>query len=132
MVFQKISDRAFTLLEVMIAVAIIAIAMVTLLGSQARSLSHATEAHFNVVAPMLASLKLAEMAGGVIPAVNDDGDFGEDFSGYKWKMEVEDAEFATSEVLGALTEPLQKVELTVWWSDTPYSYTITSYGRSPN
>ena len=129
---QKISNRAFTLLEVMIAVSIIAIAMVTLLGSQSRSLSLATEAHFNVVAPMLASLKLAEMAGGVIPAENDDGDFGEDFTGYKWKVEVEDAEFTTSEVLAALTKPLRKVSLTVWWSDTPYSYTIPSYGRSPN
>lgn len=127
-----ITDRAFTLLEVMIAVSIIAIAMVTLLGSQSRSLSHATEAHFNVVAPLLASLKLAEMAGGVLPAANDEGDFGEDFSGYKWKVEVEEATFAASELLAVLTEPLQKVALTVWWSDTPYTYTITSYGRSPN
>lgn len=123
------TERAFTLLEVMIAVSIIAISLVTLLGSQSRSLSHATEAQFNVVAPMLASLKRAELESGTIVAANDEGDFGEDFSKYSWKMEVEDAVFDTPEALAQMEMPLQRVALTVSWNDTPYSYTLTFYGR---
>ena len=125
------SDRAFTLLEVMVAVAIIAVALVTLFGSQSRSLSYATEAKFNIVAPMLASLKLAEVERGIVVISDDEGDFGEEFSGYTWKMEVEDAEFELETPVG-LKNPLQKIALTVLWSGSPFSYTLTSYGRGPD
>ncbi len=121
--------RAFTLLEVMIAVSIIAITLVTLLGSQSRSLTHATEAQFNVVAPMLASLKLAEVERGVVAMENDDGDFGEDFPGYSWKMAVQIAAFENHQDLAGMKRPLQRVELTVRWGTTPYSYALTYYGQ---
>ena len=121
--------RAFTLLEVMIAVSIIAIALVTLLGSQSRSLSHATEAQFNIVAPMLASLKLAEVERGVVAMENDEGDFGSDFPGYSWKMLVQVAAFENHQDLAGLKRPLQRVELTVRWSTSPYSYALIYYGQ---
>lgn len=122
------SDRAFTLLEVMVAVAIIAVALVTLFGSQSRSLSYATEAQFNIIAPMLASLKLAEVERGIVAISDDEGDFGEDYSGYSWKMEVEEAELEL-ETPVEMKNPLQKIALTVLWSGSPFSYTLTSYGR---
>lgn len=124
-----VNKRAFTLLEVMIAVSIMAIALVALFGSQSRSLSHATEAHFNIVAPMLAAGKLAEIKGGDAFISNDDGDFGEEFPGYSWKIETENASFDSPEALTNLAKPLQKIELTVLWNETPYSYTLTYYGR---
>jgi len=124
-----VNRRAFTLLEVMIAVSIMAIALVALFGSQSRSLSHATEAHFNIVAPMLAAGKLAEIKGGNALMANDDGDFGEDFPGYSWKIETETAFFDSPEALTNLAKPLQKIELTVLWNETPYNYTLTYYGR---
>jgi general secretion pathway protein I len=127
--YLAINNRAFTLLEVMIAISIIAIALVTLLGSQSRSLSHATEAQFNVVAPMLAALKLAEVERKIVVAENSDGDFEEDFPGYSWKMEVEDAVFERPKALASLVPPMQKVELTVLWSGSPYSYSLLYYGR---
>lgn len=116
----------------MIAVSIIAIALVALFGSQSRSLSNATEANFNIVAPMLASGKLAELEGAKDAPVGDEGDFGEDFSGYTWKLETEDASFASSEVLAELTKlenPLKRLELTVSWTGTNFSYTLVYYGR---
>lgn len=124
------TDRGFTLLEVMVAVAIIAMTLVTLFGSQSRSLSYATEAQFNIVAPMLASLKLAEFERGVVPVSDKDGDFGEEFAGYSWKMEVEDADLEL-ETPVEMKKPLQKIELTVLWSGSPFSYTLTAYGRPP-
>ena len=123
------NKHAFTLLEVMIAVSIIAIALVALFGSQSKSLSHATEAHFNVVAPMLASGKLAELESGNDAPYNDEGDFGDDFPGYNWKLETENANFDSPEALANLEPPLQKVELTVSWSASKFSYSLTYYGR---
>lgn len=119
---------AFTLLEVMVAVAIIALALVTLFGSQSRSLSYATEAQFNIVAPMLASWKMAEVERGYDAAAGNGGDFGEDFSGYTWKMEVEEVDLELKNPLEQ-KNPLQKIELTIEWSGAPFSYTLTSYGR---
>jgi general secretion pathway protein I len=113
----------------MIAVSIIAIALVALFGSQSKSLSHATEAHFNVVAPMLASGKLAELEGGNDAPYNDEGDFGDDFPGYSWKIETDNANFDSPEGLANLEQPLQKVELTVFWSASKFSYSLTYYGR---
>ncbi len=126
------NNRAFTLLEVMIAVSIIAIALVALFGSQSRSLSHATEADFNIVAPMLASWKLAELEGADVAPNNDEGDFGEDFQGYTWKLETDNATFDGIDSLANLEKkesPLKKVALTVLWTGTKFSYTLTYYGR---
>ena len=125
-------NRAFTLLEVMIAVSIIAIALVALFGSQSKSLSNATEANFNIVAPMLASGKLAELEGARDAPGSDEGDFGEDFPGYTWKLETEDAPLDSIDALAQLTKmenPLKKLELTVSWTGTKFSYTLTYYGR---
>lgn len=121
------NKTAFTLLEVMIAVSIIAIALVALFGSQSRSLSQATEAHFNNVAPMLASLKLAELQSGIIPLENDDGDFDNEFSDYKWEIEVSDAPLGSFETLENIQDTLQQVTLTVSWSETTYTYSLTHY-----
>lgn len=121
---------AFTLLEVMIAVSIIAVALVALFGSQSRSLSIATEAQFNILAPALAAMKLAELESGIIDLENDDGDFGEEFPGYIWTIEAEDAVFDQPDGLINLTRPLRKIDLKVSWNETNYSYLLTYYGRA--
>lgn len=128
----KSDNRAFTLLEVMIAVSIIAIALVALFGSQSKSLSNATEANFNILAPMLASGKLAELEGAENAPGNDEGDFGEEFPGYTWKLDTEEATFDSIDTLANLAkleDPLKKLELTVLWTGTKFSYTLTYYGR---
>lgn len=123
------NKQGFTLLEVMIAVSIMAIALVALFGSQSRSLSQATEAHFNVVAPMLASGKLAELKAETSAPNNDDGDFGDEYPGYTWEIETETASFDSPDALVNIEKPLQKVELTVSWNETKYSYILTYYGH---
>ena len=127
--FLVTGKGGFTLLEVMIAISILAIAFATLFGSQSRSLSNATETLFNTHAPMLASLKLAELESGVISSGEISGDFGEDFPGYGWEMVVEDAGLYTIEALADLEVPIKKVILTISWSETPLSYSLVYYGR---
>jgi len=120
-------SAGFTLLEVMIAVSIMAIALTTLYGSQSRSISHATEAHFNIVASSLAAAKLAELQSGVSEPVADSGDFGDDFPGYGWQLEVEGASFEGVDSFDDLEGGLQKIDLNVEWSDSPYSYAVRYY-----
>ena len=81
--------KGFTLLEVMVAVAILAIALVTLLGSQSRSLSVDEVARFQTRAALLARdrmtrLLLEDPAG----LGADEGDFGDRAPGYFWRLET--------------------------------------------
>ncbi len=121
-------SSAFTLLEVMIAIAILAITLATLYGSQAKSLSYATEARFDFVAPALAAAKLAELESRTRQLVSDKGDFGEDFPGFTWQIEIDTATFDGVETLAGLQEPLQQVDVTVEWAGSPYSYSLRYYG----
>ena len=127
------NHQGFTLLEVLIAIAILAISLSAIFGSQAQSLSLATEAQFNIHAATLAAAKLAEYESGVSPVENGDGDFGDDFPGYVWKVEVQDADL--SEYLPTSTnleQPLQRVDLTVSRDNAKFSHTIRCYIRKEN
>jgi general secretion pathway protein I len=53
--------RGFTLLEVMVALAVIAIGLTALLGSHSQSVSLATEAKFNTTVALLAQQKMTEL-----------------------------------------------------------------------
>ena len=123
------ANSGFTLLEVMIAVAILAITLVTLFGSQSRSLSHATETSFNTRASLLAAAKMAEIEGGVTAIADAEGDFGADFAGYSWKITVDEAALTGMEALAGLERPLQRVSLEVRWVETKYIYTLVRYVR---
>ena len=103
----------FTLLEVMIAVSLIAIAVVTLFGSQSQSVSLVTVSKFDTMASLLAQRKLTELSLQEFASINDaDGDFGEDFPGFSWKMKV--AELSEKETsLKKAGERLKAVDVQV-------------------
>lgn len=122
-------ERAFTLLEVMIAIAIIAITFTSLLGLQSNGLSLATEAKFNNTAALLAKEKLAGYEAGLLDYVNDSGDFGEQFPGYRWRSEVRDAVIDNIELLSELDKPLQRIDVTVSLNEDEYEFTMTCYTK---
>lgn len=117
----------FTLLEVMIAVAVIAIALVALLGSQARSLGRAGETTFNTIAPLLASGKLAELEGGLLLPGDGEGDFSPLRPDYRWRVKVSDPFDGRREPLPGLAAQVLRVEVVVIREGTPFSYDLTSY-----
>lgn len=116
----------FTLLEVMVAMAIIAIALTAVLGSQSQSVSLATEAKFNTTAALLAQSKMAEMeAKKPVDLTSDSGDFGEDFPGYSWRATVTDVMS-----VGPVDVPdnLKQIDLEVsWGEDELYKYHLRLY-----
>lgn len=83
------SAKGFTLLEIMVAVAVIGIAMVTLIGSQSQSISIAEASRFETMAALLAQQQLAVIvAEDFDDLTTDNGDFGDDYPGFLWKTEI--------------------------------------------
>jgi general secretion pathway protein I len=122
--------KGFTLLEVLVALAILAIAMTTLFSAQSQSLSLATEAKFTTNASLLAGLKLAELSSGRLEPVDAEGDFGEDFPGYTWKMEVRDAAADRPELSRFLGGSLRRIDLAVFREGDSSPYAIRYYFRT--
>ena len=123
------SYLGFTLLEVMIAVAVIAIVLVAVFGSQSQSLTLAHEAKFNTAAALLAQRKMAEVEiGNSLDLSSSSGDFGEDFPEYQWELNVSEVPLpGTGEV-----EYLKQVDLTVGWGDqNQFQYELRLYRFVP-
>ena len=121
-------NAGFTLLEVMIAVAILGIGLTSLFGSQSSSVALATETRFNIQAPLLAQMKLAQLHSGE-QIIMDSGDFGDEFKEFKWELTVEEAPFEESALLEQLNSTMQHLILIVSWGDDLYSYQLDSYRR---
>ena len=86
---KRSSQFGFTLLEVMIAVSIIAIAFVTLIGSQSQSVSIAGYTRFAITSALLAQKQLTDIeSSDFVDISSSSGDFGENYPGYSWKTEV--------------------------------------------
>lgn len=117
----------FTLLEVMIALAILAIALSSLFGSQSQSLSLAIEGKFNTAAALLAREKLAEYSAGVVEPVSGEGDFGDVFPDFSWRAEVRDAGLELLAENQAEQDPLLRLDLVITWQDERYSASFTEY-----
>ena len=115
----------FTLLEVMMAIALMAIALTAVFGSQSQSLLLAGDAKFNTTAPFLAQSKMAEIeAEGGEDLTSGSGDFGEDFPGYRWELEVADMASGGPE---GVSDHLTLVTLVVSWEeDNAYQYRLRS------
>ena len=117
--------RGFTLLEVMVALAIMSIVLVSVYRMHSQSLSMNTAARFYTVAPMLAQSKLAELEAFSSSGFPDDsGDFGDSFEGFTWKSS--EAEVA-SDVLGEVAEDLKRIEITVSYNTDQLVYNLRTY-----
>jgi len=101
---SHIHEKGFTLLEVMIAMSILAITLVVVFQSQSQSISMAGRARFETTASLLAQSKMAEIeAANPENVVSDSGDFGDDFPDYSWQVDVMETEI----------DVLKKVEVKV-------------------
>jgi general secretion pathway protein I len=115
----------FTLLEVMIAMAIMAIVLVSVYRLHSQTLTMATASRFYTQAPLLAQSKMAQLGASSADLVSgDSGDFGEKFPGYSWSVSTEDV---SSEVLGEAAADLKRIDVTVTLNENEYEFTIRSY-----
>jgi general secretion pathway protein I len=115
----------FTLLEVMVSVAIMSIVLVSVHKLHSQSLTMNTQAQFYTQAPMLAQSKLSEMeADSESDYANDSGDFGENFPGYTWEVAVEEIAL---EALGETSQDLKKIDVTVSYNENEFIYNLRTY-----
>ncbi|MHB8808833.1 MAG: type IV pilus modification PilV family protein [Desulfobulbaceae bacterium] len=119
-------QHGFTFLEVMVAVAIIAIAFVTLIGSQSQSVSIAGESRFKVMAALLAQQKLAELESMEFDELNGgEGDFGEEYPSYRWQAEVVELGEGDTGIKGG-DDLLKTLDLTILQNEGSRSYVVRS------
>ena len=115
----------FTLLEVMIALAVMSIVLVSVYRMHSQSLTMNTAARFYTLAPLLAQNKMAELetlSSEGFP--EDSGDFGEQYPGYDWQTSLVEV---SSEVLGEVANDLKRIDLTVSYNNNQFSHSIRTY-----
>ena len=127
---HDMTNKGFTLLEVMIAVALIAIALTTLLGSQSQSVSFANSAKFETMAALLAQSKMSEVTMQKSGALTDDsGDFGDDYPGYAWEVNVSDIAIPG---IDNISDYLKQIDLVVTWGVFSYNLRLYQYIAESN
>lgn len=126
----RLACRGFTLLEVMVSLAIIAIAFTAMLSSQAHNIELAAEAKFQTTAPLLAQEVISRLrAVGGAATGPDHGDWGADFAGYRWQRQPPPSPRGLDPEVRDLLLPL---EITVTWQDQArYTYQQRGYLFNP-
>ncbi|MEA1949173.1 MAG: prepilin-type N-terminal cleavage/methylation domain-containing protein [Thermodesulfobacteriota bacterium] len=118
-------DSGFTLLEIMVALSIIAIVLVSVYKMQAQTISMNYAARFYATAPLLAQLKIAEVEiENFREPADDSGDFGDEFPGYRWNVVIDDID---SELLGNIAENLKKIDVNVSFNTDEFTYSLRTY-----
>ncbi len=120
----------FTLLEVMVAVVIIAIVMTAVFRLQAQTISMAESTRFHTTAMLLAQQKMAEMRGAVLmDPSNGSGDFGDDFPGFSWRVSVDRVD---SNALGETGKDLMRVDVAVLFAGDARKFRLRTYRLAQN
>jgi len=122
----RFSRQGFTLLEVMVAMGIMAIVLVSVYRLQSQTLSMSMESRFYTQAPLLARSALVRLEESKERQMaSDQGDFGREFPGYQWKITVEEA---PSQALGVeLSRDMKRIDVQVILNNGEYSYGFRTY-----
>ncbi len=81
--------RGFTLLEVMIAMAVLSISLLVVFQSQSQSVSMMASSRATTMLTLLAQAKMAELETANISSLESgSGDFGPDYPDYTWASNV--------------------------------------------
>ena len=117
--------RGFTLLEVMVAMAIMAIVLVSVYRMHSQTLAMNTANRFYTQAPLLARSQLAKLETGSSEIIaGDSGDFGDKFPGYRWNVSTEEIAI---EALGEVAKDFKRIDLSVSFNNNEYVYNIKTY-----
>jgi general secretion pathway protein I len=122
--YRLLDERGFTFLEVMIALSIIAIVLVSVYRLQSQTVLMSIRSRFDTLAPMLAQQKLSDIEMDPTSAKSGDGNFGEAFPGYYWKVSVSGV---TSEPLGQVSESMKQINVQITFQDGESVYNLRVY-----
>jgi general secretion pathway protein I len=112
----------FTLLEIMVALSIIALVLVSVYQLQMQSLSAEQASRFYITAPLLAQKKIAELETQSLDRLTDrSGDFGDAFPGYTWQVNISTVD---AEMLDKLSDQFKKIEVAVFFNQDENRYSL--------
>ena len=121
-------NKGFTLLEVMISVAIIALIFTSLFRMQSSTIELAMAGKFNSIAPMLAKQLLVEIEQDVANWSETQGDFGENFPGITWSCEILDSSFEELDFISEESQnSLKKIDIEITGSSGQRKYKISTW-----
>jgi len=125
---KTVSNKGFTLLEVMISVSIIAVIFVSLFRMQSSTIDLATAGKFNTLSPILAKQLLAEIEQDAATWSETQGDFGENFPGIGWTCDISDVSLEELEFVNEDSENgLKKIDIKITDRSEKRSYKITTW-----
>lgn len=120
---RQAADRGFTLLEVLVSLAIIATVLVSIIRLQGQTISMNETVRFYSLAPFLAQARVAQIRMEPDSFMGEDsGDFGPDFSGYTWQSRVQSREINVEDNENM---PFLEASITVRHSSWGLVYEIT-------
>lgn len=123
--FLSLGPPGFTLLEMMVAVAIIAIALVSVYKLHAQTIGLSAITRFNSTAALLAQSRLALVeARPLADASDDSGDFGSEHPGYTYKIVISDVE---SEIFKNPGPTLKKIDIEIALNEDEQTYKLSTY-----
>lgn len=118
------SKKGFTFLEVIVAVAIIAIVFTASLKMVSRALALRSVSRFYSLAPYLASAASGKLEKDGFRSSGMTGDFGDEFTGWSWKAEISKMQ---GDNAFAWMETLSKIDITVRYSPDNLDHHLVFY-----
>jgi general secretion pathway protein I len=122
----------FTLIEMMVAVSIIAIVLTAVYRLHSQTLLMTIGARFYTVAPLLAQNKLVDIElSSAQELAQGTGDFGKDFPDYTWEVTFDDVSSdqlkTGSEQLRGAVEKLKRIDIKVFFNEGEMVYNLRTY-----
>jgi general secretion pathway protein I len=127
-----LKSTGFTLLEMMVAVSIIAIALTSIYKLHAQTIRLNSIARFNALAPLLAQERMALIDAQPIEDISDDsGEFEDGFEHYAFDIVVEETPSEFLETSGDLGKDsgliLKKITVEITESKSEQTYRVSTY-----
>jgi general secretion pathway protein I len=121
-------ENGFTLIEVLVALAILSIALTSIYRLQSQTMAMSAKAWFYSMAPRLAEAKLVEIEREGMENLSDgSGDFGSEFPGYLWSVSTQEVPM---EFLQDRPYHFVRIDLTIGLNDEE-SYALRTYRFYP-
>lgn len=121
---RRVSNRGFTLVEMIVATLLLAIGVVGALAAFTSSTNASAVAEKIQTASLLAQRHLTEteLQADSLSTGEQSGDFGEDYPGFRWRQRVESTDI----------QNLYRVTVAVQWGpeEAPRERAITTYLRN--
>ena len=120
--------KGFTLMEVMVALSVVAIALTAIYRMHTQTLFMDARGRFDTVAALLMAQQLADMDAIASKDITaESGDFGEDYPGYAWRIETE---AVSSDLLKEDGPGLKRITLTISANEEESIVSLTTYRLS--